>query len=57
MRPYCDSIKKKECYDGHSRHWYTDNGQDKSNTEEMVLRAVLAIYFTDTYGKCKNHWE
>lgn len=56
MQPYCDSIKKKECYDGHSRHWYTDYDQDKSNMEEMVLRAELALYFTDRYGKGENDW-
>ena len=29
-------------------------------TEEMALKArlsLMAAYFTDTYGKCKNHWE
>lgn len=57
MQPYCDSIKKKEYYGGHSRHWYTDYDQDVSNIEQMVLRAELALYFTDRYGKRENDWQ
>lgn len=57
MQPYCESIKKKEYYGGHSRHWYTDYDQDVSNIEQMVLRAELALYFTDRYGKRENDWQ
>lgn len=59
MCPYSDSKKKKEYYDGHSKHW-DDYVQDTSDIEEMALKARLSLmadYFTDTYGKCKNHWE
>lgn len=58
MQSYCDSIKKKEYYGGHSRHWYTDYDQDVSNIEQMVLRAELALlmagHFADAYG---NQWK
>lgn len=54
---YCDSIKKKECYDGHLRSWDFNYDNDKSNMEEMVLRAELALYFTDRYGKRENDWQ
>lgn len=60
MCPYSDSKKKKEYYDGHSRHCWYNNGQDTSDIEQMALRASLSLmadYFTDTYGKHKNQWE
>lgn len=60
MCPYCETKKKKEYYDGHSRHWDIDNGQDTSDIEQMALRARLSLmagYFTDTYGKPQNQWE
>ena len=38
MCPYSDSKKKKEYYDGHSKHW-DDYGQDTSDIEEMALKA------------------
>lgn len=60
MCPYCETKKKKEHYDRHSRHWDIDYGQDTSDIEQMALRARLSLmagYFTDTYGKPQNQWK
>ena len=60
IQKYIKYKKKKEYYDGHSRHCWYNNGQDTSDIEQMALRAMLSLmagYFTDTYGKPLNQWE